>query len=210
MRSLRPDATIHQPTPPCTAPSAKMPASRHRRARSDPIRARQKTRAAEEHDADHAAEQPVAPLPPEDGLEVVERHAAIHPGIAGWLVFSNSACRRRRTAAADPVTGFHSVIESPDSVSRVAPPTNTMAKIKAATANSQMRTSLSCLMRDPSVISKSPFCRAGRTSSQSNIVIQSARSRRLAKAARRPKTLACGVVSLAAQVGPLAVATPTI
>ena len=41
-----------------------------------------------------------------------------------------------------PVTGFHSVIESPDSVSRVAPPTSTIAKISAATANSQIRTGL--------------------------------------------------------------------
>ena len=34
-----------------------------------------------------------------------------------------------------PVTGFHSTIESPDSVSRVAPPTSTMIAISAATAN---------------------------------------------------------------------------
>ena len=31
-----------------------------------------------------------------------------------------------------PVTGFHCVIDSPDSVSRVAPPTITIAKISAA------------------------------------------------------------------------------
>ena len=32
------------------------------------------------------------------------------------------------------MTGFHSVIESPDFVSRVAPPTSTIASTKAATA----------------------------------------------------------------------------
>src|SRR5262249_34580229 len=38
-----------------------------------------------------------------------------------------------------PVKGFHSTIESPDSVSLVAPPTRTMAKINAATATSHSR-----------------------------------------------------------------------
>ena len=33
-----------------------------------------------------------------------------------------------------PVTGFHSTIESPDSVSRVAPPTTSVSTISAATA----------------------------------------------------------------------------
>jgi hypothetical protein len=36
-----------------------------------------------------------------------------------------------------PVTGFHSVIESPDSVSRVIPPTIRIRHTIAATANSQ-------------------------------------------------------------------------
>ena len=39
-----------------------------------------------------------------------------------------------------PVTGFHSTIESPDSVSRVAPPTSTIATIIAATTMSHART----------------------------------------------------------------------
>jgi hypothetical protein len=37
------------------------------------------------------------------------------------------------------VTGFHSTIESPDSVSRVAPPTSTITAISAATASSHAR-----------------------------------------------------------------------
>jgi hypothetical protein len=36
--------------------------------------------------------------------------------------------------------GFHSVIDSPDSVSRVIAPTTAMAKHKPAIANSHMRT----------------------------------------------------------------------
>ncbi len=39
-----------------------------------------------------------------------------------------------------PESGFHCVIESPDSVSRVAPPTSTIRKISAATPYAQIRT----------------------------------------------------------------------
>ena len=38
-----------------------------------------------------------------------------------------------------PVTGFHSTIERPDSVSRVAPPTTTVKTISAATTSSHTR-----------------------------------------------------------------------
>ena len=38
-----------------------------------------------------------------------------------------------------PVIGFHSVMERPDSVSRVAPPTTTIANTSAATHHSQRR-----------------------------------------------------------------------
>jgi hypothetical protein len=39
-----------------------------------------------------------------------------------------------------PSSGFHSVMDSPESVSRVAPPTITMQKIRKATAQSQIAT----------------------------------------------------------------------
>jgi hypothetical protein len=42
-----------------------------------------------------------------------------------------------------PVTGRHSVIDNPEPVSRVAPPTITVAATRAATAQSQSRTGLS-------------------------------------------------------------------
>src|SRR5215469_3505534 len=42
------------------------------------------------------------------------------------------------------MTGFHSVIDRPDSVSRVAPPTSTMANTSAATANSHNRIARRC------------------------------------------------------------------
>src|SRR5215510_14266020 len=57
------------------------------------------------------------------------------------LYFANSA---RQSASPSggmtPVTGFHSTIESPDSVSRVAPPTSTMAKTSPAMHHSHTPT----------------------------------------------------------------------
>src|SRR5262245_25612723 len=56
-------------------------------------------------------------------------------GIALYL--SNSACQAAwSSGGSTPVTGFHSTIERPDSVSRVAPPTTTVTTISAATASS--------------------------------------------------------------------------
>src|SRR5262249_1864128 len=57
------------------------------------------------------------------------------------LYFSNSACHSDvSSGGATPVTGFHSTIDRPDSVSRVAPPTTTVTNIRAATASSHSRT----------------------------------------------------------------------
>ena len=41
-----------------------------------------------------------------------------------------------------PVTGFHSTIDSPNSVSRVAPPTSTMIAISAAIESSHHLTAV--------------------------------------------------------------------
>src|SRR5260370_268442 len=64
-------------------------------------------------------------------------------GIA-WY-FSNARCHSDcESGGSVPVTGCHSTIESPDSVTRVAPPTSTMTKISPATASSQIRTMRRC------------------------------------------------------------------
>src|SRR5258705_363505 len=55
--------------------------------------------------------------------------------------FSNSARQPDAfSGGTTPVTGFHSTIDRPDSVSRVAPPTTSVTNISAATASSQRRT----------------------------------------------------------------------
>src|ERR1700704_1812783 len=56
------------------------------------------------------------------------------------LYLSNSACQALSSSGGKtPVTGFHSTIDSPDSVSRVAPPTTRVTAISAATASSHSR-----------------------------------------------------------------------
>src|SRR5215208_4885464 len=59
-----------------------------------------------------------------------------------WRYFSNSAAQAiSESGGMAPVTGFHSVMERPDPVSRVAPPTATMATTSAARRKSQACTS---------------------------------------------------------------------
>src|SRR5688572_5789929 len=55
--------------------------------------------------------------------------------------FSNSAAQAASVRGGiAPVTGFHSVIDSPDPVNRVAPPTATIATTSAASTKTQTRT----------------------------------------------------------------------
>src|SRR5262245_6431912 len=64
-------------------------------------------------------------------------------GIA--LYPSNACCHCASLNGGNvPVTGFHSTIERPDSVSRVAPPTSTMMAISAATEMSHHLTAPAC------------------------------------------------------------------
>src|SRR6476469_2481147 len=57
-----------------------------------------------------------------------------------WYL-ANSACHSAGESGGKiPVTGFHSTIESPDSVSRVAPPTINVSNIIAADTSSHSRT----------------------------------------------------------------------
>src|ERR1041385_6482303 len=60
-------------------------------------------------------------------------------GIAWYLVNSPCHCFCDK-GGSTPVTGFHSTIERPDSVSRVAPPTISVRKIIAAAHSSHSRT----------------------------------------------------------------------
>ena len=97
-----------------------------------------------EGDADQAAEEAMAPFPPIDGLELIEAHAAFELEIFGDLLIG---VERLLPGAVDsggmaPVTGFHSVMERPESVSRVAPPMRIIATMRSASAPSQRRKAL--------------------------------------------------------------------
>src|SRR5215471_17496153 len=76
------------------------------------------------------------------------------------LYLSNSACHARASSGGTtPVTGFHSTIERPDSVSRVAPPTITVTNMRAATASSQNLTARRPAAEGARLIMRSFDCR---------------------------------------------------
>ena len=77
VRSTRPEATIHQPTAPCSPPSSSSPTSFGFSALLEPAGRPEEQQRQREHDADPARQDAVRPLPPEDRLELAEAHAGI-------------------------------------------------------------------------------------------------------------------------------------
>ena len=76
-------------------------------------------------------------------LNAVEAHAAVDVLVLRYLpvlVERLLPGRRRDSGGTTPMIGCHSVMERPEPVSRVAPPTLTSANTSAATANSHTRT----------------------------------------------------------------------
>ena len=140
VRSASPDATIHHPTAPCSAPSPKITASRPRAGRVS-SRATGRRQTAQKTRRRQTAPEAMGPFPPVDGLELGERHAEIALVYCGMVLYlSNSFCQASSLMGGKvPVAGRHSVIDRPDSVRRVAPPTTTRIKTSAATARSQAR-----------------------------------------------------------------------
>src|SRR6516225_8209086 len=69
----------------------------------------------------------------------IQKCTARYSGISLYL--ANSAAQSAaESGGTTPMTGFHSVIDSPESVSRVIPPTTTIRKINAQQANSHAAT----------------------------------------------------------------------
>ena len=133
-RPVSPEATIHQPIAPCSPPSSAQQQQPPVPARRNAPRAPEAEEAQRPDQADHPAQLAVAPFPPEDRLEGLERHARCSAtGIPG------SADRRRTRppsrprpiGGSAPVSGRHSVIDRPESVSRVSPPTAIIAATSA-------------------------------------------------------------------------------
>jgi hypothetical protein len=77
-------------------------------------------------------------FPEEDALEFGQRHARMDGGILVDLaVMGEFLIPGGLGQGAGPLIGFHSVIDRPDSVSRVIPPTTTINTTRAATTSSQ-------------------------------------------------------------------------
>ena len=81
VRSARPDATIHQPTAPCSAPSAKISASFPAMFARDPAAPQKPHERQRKHHADQPRQQPMRPFPPVDRLELGQRHAEVALGV---------------------------------------------------------------------------------------------------------------------------------
>ena len=96
----------------------------------------------QEHRADGAPEQAVEVLPPEDALEAGQVHRVVDLlELGGLLVLGESSFHRASVSGGTvPTSGCHSTIDSPEWVSRVTPPTTTMANTIAAHNSSQRAT----------------------------------------------------------------------
>ena len=142
-RSASPLSTMYQPSAPWQKPSSKMPASGGASApRQSPPRQKPQERHGK-GDADQPAQQPVHVFPKIDALELVQASSRSGrrgiPGSAGTLRIPPPS-RTADSGGTMPTTGFHSVIDRPERVSRVIPPTTTITKIIAQQANSQTAT----------------------------------------------------------------------
>src|SRR6185437_14330257 len=142
---VKPELTIHQPTAPSAAPAPKIVHSRIRRRGGMAPRQRKYKNGSRNtapvsraiRRCDHSHQKIVL-----KASRLMPRLSSRYCGIAWYFV--NSLCQSLSDSGGrTPVTGFHSTIERPDSVSRVAPPMMSVAKIMAAAQNSQRRTARS-------------------------------------------------------------------
>ena len=141
--STSPLWTMYQPIAPCSPPSTKIAGELPRVAGRNPAAHGKPDERQQEHHADRAAEQPVEILPPEDALELRERHALVDLPVFGRRAGTwrrSPATARRFSGGSVPTIGCHSVIDSPECVSRVTPPTTTIANTSAQQTNSQAAT----------------------------------------------------------------------
>ena len=91
----------------------------------------------EEDDADQPPEQAVEVLPPEDALELLQRHAVVDEPVLGRLpvlVERLLPVPRRSIGGSVPTIGCHSTIDRPECVRRVTPPTTTIGNTRAQQA----------------------------------------------------------------------------
>ncbi len=142
MRSTRPLLTMYQPMKPCSPPSANIPTSLGSSARgirpaasstrngtrnAKPTR-RPRKRCVHSHQKMRLKAPRLMPL-----------LTCWYCGICRYL--SKASCQSASDSGGTmPMIGFHSVIDRPEPVRRVAPPTLTSRKTSAATVSSQTRT----------------------------------------------------------------------
>jgi hypothetical protein len=120
---------------PWNPPSASRPT---RRGFSQPLEAARDPEEGERNgneEADAAGEQAMGPFPPENALELVNGHALVDLLILRDLLILLELLLPFGLVSGGmtPWIGFHSVMERPEPVMRVAPPTMTSANSTSST-----------------------------------------------------------------------------
>ena len=141
--STRPLCTMYQPSAPCSPPSTKYREQPWRVSRRNPAARREPHQRNEENDADRTAEQAMEIFPPENALERIRGSCPLltcaYSGVA-WYFANASFQSAADSGGKVPTIGCHSVIDKPEWVSRVTPPTTTIANTSAQQRSSHAPT----------------------------------------------------------------------
>ena len=140
--STRPDFTMYQPIAPCRPPSTNMPASFSASGRSMRLR----------HQNQSSGRRNTTPIMrPSSRWKYSHQKMPLNASrLIPWLTFRYSGVSLYLSKASShwasftggrvPMIGCHSTIDSPEWVSRVTPPTTTMANTSAQQASSHAAT----------------------------------------------------------------------
>ena len=133
VRSESPLRTMYQPSTPCAPTSSGSDSIAAEDRLRDPSTSPEKQERERDHQANHSPRESVRPFPPVQRLELWQRYARVHgTGFRDLQVLLERLLPGswQFIGGMTPVTGLHSVMDRPLSVSRVAPP----IAIVAATA----------------------------------------------------------------------------
>src|SRR6266853_1033195 len=144
--STRPDCTMYQPSAPCAAPRARIPASFHASARGI-------LRRNANHRSGRKKTAPVS-LPRSrwtySHQKMLLKPPRLMPGLTSrysgvCLYFPKVSCHPASSRGGSaPTIGCHSTMDRPEWVSRVTPPTTTIANTSAQHASSHAATARLC------------------------------------------------------------------
>ena len=138
---------MNQPTAPCSPPRTNSRARRGRSRRSILSGRPEPDQRHDEGQPDQPAPQPMDPFQPEDLLEAGEAEALVHQAVLRDLLVEvvqplpfRVAHRRQRAGE----SGAHSMMERPEPVRRVTPPSTIITRTMAATRTARSPPAAGC------------------------------------------------------------------